>query len=103
MAKILYVKDELHHQLKVMSTQLNKSMQEATEEAVAQWLTAKQAEQSKLLQAFNSIKEKLGPEDRKIMETILGQQNTINVFKKDLNIEESKVLEALLAKKDSGQ
>ena len=103
MSKILYVKDDLHRRLKLMSTQLNKSMQEATEEAVSEWLAAKENEHKKLAEAFNAIKEKLGPEERSIIEAMIAQQNTMNVTKKEITIEESKVLEALLAKKNGEQ
>lgn len=104
MSKILYVQDDLHHRLKMMSTQLHMSMQEATEQAVAQWLTSKEVEQEKMLQAFNAIKEKLQPEEKKVIEAILEQKNrtAVNVVKKDLSIEENSVLEALLAQKKAG-
>ena len=103
MSKILYVRDELHRRLKLMSTNLNLSMQEATEDAVTKWLSGKEADQEKLLQAFNSIKEKLGPEERKIIETMLAQKNAVTVTKAELSLEESKVLEALLAAQKSGE
>ena len=74
MAKILYVKDELHHRLKIVSSQMNISMQQATEEAVGSWLSTKEAEQQQQLQVFKKIEGKLDIEERKVLEALLAKK-----------------------------
>ena len=102
MSKILYVNENLHHKLKVMSTHLHLSMQQAAEEAVTKWLADKETEQAKLAQAFNAIKGKLNSDEQKVIESLLiSNNNMMSTIKTELNIEEKKVLEALLAQKKS--
>ncbi|MBU0580247.1 MAG: hypothetical protein KKA19_03630, partial [Candidatus Margulisbacteria bacterium] len=63
-----------HHRLKMMSTQLNISMQQATEEAVAKWLDNKEAEHNQQLQVFKKIEGKLDIEERKVLEALLAKK-----------------------------
>lgn len=74
MSKILYVSEELHHRLKVMSSQHNISMQKATEEAVGTWLAAKEQEQADQMQVYKKIEGKLDIEERKVLEALLAKK-----------------------------
>lgn len=74
MSKILYVKEELHHRLKVMSSQINVSMQQATEEAVGTWLDSKESEKNEQMQVFKKIEGKLDIEERKVLEALLAKK-----------------------------
>ena len=74
MAKILYVKEELHKRLKIISSQLGMSLQEVTEESVTAWLEKKEAEQQEQIQVFKKIENKLSSEERKVLESLLAQK-----------------------------
>jgi seryl-tRNA(Sec) selenium transferase len=74
MSKILYVSEVLHRKLKFLATKLGFTMQEATEEAVENWINQKDTEERQQELLINRIEQKLSEEEKKILEAILAKK-----------------------------
>ncbi len=76
MAKILYVKDDLHRRLKLLATKMGVSMQEATESAVDQWLERAEEDQRMQEVLMDRIEKKLSQEEREVLATVLAKKGS---------------------------
>ena len=76
MSKILYVSDDAHKKLKFLATKLSISMQNATEEAVLNWIHKKEAEEKQQELLISSIENKLSVEEKKVLEALLTRKNS---------------------------
>lgn len=74
MGKILYVSEHLHQKLKFLATKVGITMQEATEDAISDWVSRKELEERQKELLLSKIEQKLSAEEKKLLEALLARQ-----------------------------
>ena len=74
MGKILYVSEHLHQKLKFLATKVGITMQDATDEAISDWISRKELEERQKELLLSKIEQKLSADEKKLLEALLARQ-----------------------------